>query len=83
MSRQRRAVLFANTVVSFLDQFGLLEQGEDLGGLTVEMFSSFWTELLRGWLHTQLSTDEKRKWPWILPNNVELSPPVLQILFAN
>ena len=47
MSRQRRAVLFANTVVSFLDQFGLLEQGEDLGGLTVEMFSSFWTELLR------------------------------------
>ena len=43
----------------------------------------FWTELLRGWLHTQLSTDEKRKWPWILPNNVELSPPVLQILFAN
>ena len=43
----------------------------------------FWTELLRGWLHTQLSNDEKRKWPWILPNNVELPPPVLQILFAN
>jgi hypothetical protein len=43
----------------------------------------FWTELLRGWLHTQPSNDEKRKWPWILPNNVELPPPVLQILFAN
>ena len=43
----------------------------------------FWIELLRGWLHTQLSTDEQRKWPWILPNNIELSPPVLQILFAN
>lgn len=41
-----RAKLYANTLVTFVDPFGRVEEGEDLGGLTTEMFSLFWLAVL-------------------------------------
>ena len=44
--KRKRSLLFCNTVVSFIDAFGVREEGEDLGGLTTEMFSRFWSAIL-------------------------------------
>ena len=38
--------LFQRTSVTFIDAHGAEEDGDDLGGLTVEMYSSFFRELL-------------------------------------
>lgn len=40
--RRRRALLFCNTDVTFVNALGLVEEGNDLGGLTTEMYSRFW-----------------------------------------
>ena len=45
--KKRRALLFSNTVVTFIDQWDVAEEGDDLGGLTSEMYSEFWAEVLR------------------------------------
>ena len=44
--KRKRALLHCNTVVSFVDPFGEVEDGEDLGGLTTEMYSNFWLAVL-------------------------------------
>ena len=44
---RKRALLFCNTVVTFIDPWGEPEEGEDLGGLTAEMYSLFWRECVR------------------------------------
>ena len=38
--------LFQRTSVTFIDAHGAEEDGDDLGGLTVEMYSSFFREVL-------------------------------------
>ena len=39
--------LFRSTCVTFIDTHGRREEGEDHGGLTVEMYSSFYREVCR------------------------------------
>ena len=46
-SPRRQALLFAPTVVSFVSALGDVEDGDDRGGLTAEMFTLFWREALQ------------------------------------
>jgi hypothetical protein len=39
---RKRALLYCNTTVTFINAFGVPEEGNDLGGLTTEMYSRFW-----------------------------------------
>ena len=44
---RRLAELWQPTLVYFVDEFGQAEDGVDQGGLSAEMHSSFWREVLR------------------------------------
>jgi hypothetical protein len=46
-SRRARGLLFSDTCVTFLDAWGAVEEGQDEGGLSAEMFSLFWKEVVR------------------------------------
>jgi len=46
-ARRKRNLLFSNTMVTFIDQWGTPEVGDDLGGLTAEMYTQFWNEVIK------------------------------------
>ena len=43
-SKSKHPSLFSSTAVQFVSAHGVLEDGDDQGGLTAEMYSSFWKE---------------------------------------
>lgn len=47
LSHSTRARLFSTSVVTFVDAWGVKEEGVDEGGLTAEMYSSFWRHAVR------------------------------------
>ena len=46
-SRSKHPALFSPTVVKFVSAHGEIEDGDDQGGLTAEMYASFWRQALR------------------------------------
>ena len=44
---QASVILFSSTVVTFIDRMGEVELGSDQGGLTAELVSCFWREVVQ------------------------------------